>query len=207
MKIRDFIIAYNALEPEDRAKYVKMHVINKYVGYSSKVQLCSFILHTTSYTKTPNGRMIYTPDSTAEYLLYVITLIGAYTDLTFYSNSTDDQNDNKISKEWIEQFEALEECGALDIFLNKDSVECIPYTEIEKFNSILQMIKNDISYKEEGLVHFLETKFETLSIVFEKQLDGILSLITKIINENDLDSLSNIVNFNYSSEEKEINKK
>lgn len=149
MKIEEFINGYkNATKKED---YVKKHITNNYVPYSTKVAQCKKLVDVTSYVNINDKKMYYV-NSPAQALLYNLLMVDLYTDIDLsYSE---------------EEFDMLDSDGLIDVILANISTN-----ELTRFTEVLAMTKQDLIENERDFVSFIDKKIDALNLMADG-LDG-----------------------------------
>ena len=89
--VREFVDKYSDMKTDKQKEAMLSSVkVQNYIGYSTKCALAKQIVESTSYDKEQNKVFFNTP---LQYVIYVHTLINAYTNLQFTFNEDDIMND------------------------------------------------------------------------------------------------------------------
>ena len=151
-------------------KYLEDRIITTYIPYTQKIAYCKNILDYTMY-KTVLDKKIYYPDTTMQYVFYTLTLINIYTDI------------NIDFKNVVNDYELLDSKNLIHYLINNDNSYGIPTEELDKFQTIFNMMRNDIVEHEESVVNFLNTKYEVLSVLFSTMADAFLDGFNDKLNQ------------------------
>lgn len=169
---KQFVTQYK--RSEDTAEFCKSHIITSYVDYQTKLTEIRKIADLGNYSSIPalaeSGEMrIFRRNTPIMYYLLKMRLLIDYTDI-----------DIKDGEE-LEVFNALDEIGAVD-----NLISSIPENEVVKWNTMLQMVNDDIYMNDRDLTSFLETKVEALSVVMNTMLSGLEEVADRLgtANEN-----------------------
>ena len=148
MDSKQFIEEYNAAV--DKEKYVAKHIVKKYLPYAMKLDLCHRIIDVSMYT-TINNAKVFKPDTPVRYLFFVMAIVENYTDIKFNTGSSDDV---ALGQQNLESLDLLEESGATEVIMT------VIGADIQKFNTVLEMMIDDVTDMERSLVPFLDTKIQ-----------------------------------------------
>ena len=168
---KQFITKFNAAE--DKAVFCRMHIVNNYVDYQTKLTEVRKIAELGNYSsitvnEEEEARTIFKRNTPIMYYLLKMRLLIDYTDI-----------DIKDGEE-LEIFNALEEIGAVDALLSS-----IPEDEVTKWTKMLQMVNDDIYMNERDLVSYLETKVDALGMVMNTMLTGLGEVAQRLETTNE----------------------
>lgn len=153
MNINDFINEYNqSVTKED---FVKKHIVNYYVPYERKMVLCRNIVKNADYTIMVDDiqKSYYSPNTPMRFLLFCVTLIDEYTDIEL--------DLVEEGRDVIGGFNKLDQKGIFEIIISELN------REYNIFKTVLDMIVNDTECKENNIVGFLNTKFDSIKILYD----------------------------------------
>ena len=148
MDYKEFIKKYNAYSAQEKPKFIKKHIVKKYLPYEAKIAEARNIVNGSCY-KEINGKKTFQQDSPAFFMLFMLRVILNYTDIEIGK----DENLLKAFNDFAEA-ELLE---AITL--------AVPKKEFETFNTVLQMVKDDEMENYRSIAGFFETKVEALSMV------------------------------------------
>lgn len=123
-----------------KQRYVNKHIITTYLSYAKKIEESEKIIE---YSAQNNNEQFYL-NTPLRYMLFVMSVIKNYTDLTFDTTNA------------IDQFDLLEKHGIVKIVIN--SIE----EDYERFNTVLNMLFDDYMINNRSTTSFLEQKINTL---------------------------------------------
>lgn len=174
MKIDTFVKLYKIKARDEYGEdYIDEIMNNRYVPFEEKVVRINMILSNTYYDNE-DGEKIFHVDSMAAHLFTMLTLVDLYTqiDIDF--------------KKSVEQYNALKECGALDIIVNS-----INASELNEFKFLLESAHKDAVVNEYEIHAYITKQLRYLSSVFEKVATPFLDKISaddiqKILSQIDL---------------------
>lgn len=164
---KQFVTKYNS--SEDKAEFCKSHIVNKYVDYHTKLSEVNRIVDIGNHSSAlllsdnDNDKIGYWRNTPIMYYLLKLKLLELYTDI------------NIKEGEELQTYNALEEIGAID-----NLVSSIPENEVMKWNSMLQMVNDDIYINERDLVSYLESKVDALNVVLDTMLSGLGEVANKL---------------------------
>ena len=145
MKVNEFIEKFNELKnDEERTAFLKERVTETYIDFERKIDMCQNIIQSTSYSEISEDAVIWKKRYAFEYLIYTINLIKTYTDIEF-DNENMLKDFNELNKVYI---------NYIDTYMNYINVilSAIPQTEINEFNFVLNLCKDDQESNERNLV-------------------------------------------------------
>lgn len=145
MKVNDFVDEYKKADEKGKKKLVAEHVTRPYVPYLTKVAVAQAIVDQTQYVRDENateeeGRMPrgeYRLNTPIRYLVTLMQMVAEYTDLEQSISTADD-------------FDALQDCGALSDFLT------YVQDDFTVFENVVQMVADDVYAEENSLVRHLQ---------------------------------------------------
>ena len=138
-------------------------VINDYVPFLKKVEMANKIARNSLLDKKNNT--IYRQLS-VQYILFIRSIITLYTNLV---GSTEI---------WIDEYDALDSSGLLDVVISK-----IPEKEFSEFKTIVDQVENDYIYnysRESTMSRFLNNLFETI----KPNITSLFKIIDKRVKES-----------------------
>ena len=138
-------------------------VINDYVPFLKKVEMANKIARNSLLDKKNNT--IYRQLS-VQYILFIRSIITLYTNLV---GSTEI---------WIDEYDALDSSGLLDVVISK-----IPEKEFSEFKTIVDQVENDYIYnysRESTMSRFLNNLFETI----KPNITSLFKIIDKKVKES-----------------------
>ncbi len=137
ISVKDFIKEYKKIVNDSRKEqFVKDHIVTEYIPYEMKRTICEKIVDVTSHVSYEfNGtkRTIYKRDSASQYMIFTLQLIKSYTDIDIIF-----EGDNSLIA-----FNDLDKENLIDAIIH-----AIPESEFVKFNTIMDMAKNDLYINE-----------------------------------------------------------
>lgn len=164
---KQFVTKYN--DTEDKIEFCKSHIINNYIDYQTKLSEVNRIADLGNHSSilflddNANEKQGYLRNTPVMYFLLKMKLLECYTDI------------NIKEGEDLQVYNALEEIGAIDALISS-----IPESEVAKWNSMLQMVNDDIYINERDLVSYLDTKVDALSVVLDTMLSGLETVVNKL---------------------------
>lgn len=151
MKIKEFSKLFKEAGDSEKISLIKEHIITKYLPYERKMAICKNIVDGADYT--PNIDVIdkkyYSPNTPMRFVFFCMSIVNVYTDLECETK--------KKKKDIIGGFNQLEECGVFEILFQELG------REYDNMYNVLMMVTDDVKNKEENLVGFLSTKFDSLN--------------------------------------------
>lgn len=172
MNIRDFVKGYKRNATDNlKKKYVKdnLNAIS-YLNFNKKADMATRIISATCYEKDNEGNNtgnIYM-NSSARYLLFILSLIDSYTNI--------DVDFSHI----IEEYDALEENNLLGLFIGDDN-SIISIDEYNKCQAILNMALDDMVQNNLSTHAFIQNQIER----FGTLVGHIISPIIGAVNNMD----------------------
>ena len=151
--INEIIDIAAKVDKEGLIAAVKKHVTCEYLPISEKIAKCELIVNSTERAKLDDETEVYRLNSPARFILYTLVMIDSYTDIEIdFKDSTG-------------EFDLLSENRLTPIILN-----CIPKDELESFQMIMNMVKEDSYYNERDLVSWIDGKVDALGVILEKAM-------------------------------------
>lgn len=151
MNYKKFIEEYN--NANDKMKCIHRHITSEYVSYQDKIVQCRKIIDTTC-RKTINikgqERSVFWLDSPMRHMFYIITLLSFYTDIE-WNKSVGEDNENLVV------FNELSRCGAI-----YDLIDSIPAFEKAAFDTVLDMVYDDVYENERSIVSYCDSKIDAV---------------------------------------------
>ena len=158
MKIKDFIAEYKTASDDHKAHAINKHIVKKYVPYIEKVASCQMIVENSMYIKDEYGK-VFQPNTPLRFQMFVGELIRHYTDI-----------DIESGQDRIEIFDAFEENGITELFM-----QCLG-SEAVKFQTVLQMCCDDVTFAETDLVKWVNGKITAAGLGLNALLEAVGSL-------------------------------
>ena len=158
MNINEFI-GYYKMSKDKKAECEKHIKESKYVPYLTKITECDNIVRVTM-EKEPG---MYVQNTPGRYLYFNMKLISIYTDIEMTMEN---------GLQLTENYDLLNECGALDIL-----IDCIPKHEFKEFSTLLSMCVDDYMANNRDFTSYIDKKWESLmqlalnSVETENKLD------------------------------------
>ena len=146
MKIEEFIEEYK--KAKDKKACLRKHVKREYVPFEEKVALCERI-RDHAMLKEVNEKQIFFMSSPVVYELFVCVCFSNYTDIEIGQG-----------EDMLKSFNVLEEYDLYKLLLSQ-------IQDVERFYTVLCMTKDD-AITNNSIVSFLETKFDSLNILFKE---------------------------------------
>ena len=146
MKIEEFIEEYK--KAKDKKAYLRKRIKREYVPFEEKVALCDKI-RDHAMLKEVNGKQIFFMSSPVVYELFVCVCFSNYTDVEIGRG-----------EDMLKSFNILEEYDLYKLLLSQ-------IQDVERFYTVLCMTKDD-AITNNSIVSFLETKFDSLNILFKE---------------------------------------
>lgn len=145
MKVNEFIEKFNELKnDEERTIFLKERVKETYIDFERKIDMCQKIIKSTSYDEITEDTVIWKKRYAMEYLFYTINLITAYTDVEFEDGNVM-KGFNDLNKLYINY------TGNYMNYINI-ILSVIPQTEVNEFNFVLNLCKDDQESNERNIV-------------------------------------------------------
>lgn len=137
---------------EKKIERLKKYLRTDYVEYNTKMSVSKQILEQSRYTEV-NGKKIYCPNGALEYQIKVIALVQLY----FKDIVLRDGVDRTVD------FNLLEKNNITALLIKAIG------DDFSRFEIIYSMTAKDLSYKE-SFVSWIDSKWDTLSVVFGRML-------------------------------------
>lgn len=155
--VKEFVEGYeNSQDDNSVWKFISENIIivNDYINFISKVNLCDLLVDTTCKDKAGNIRF----DSVTRDMLYKLNLINLYTNINIEFGNTDNPLYN--------QYDLLQKHGFLSYM-----IDAIPKTELDEFDQILASKLSDF-----------KNNNHTTSACINKHVERIRDLGVSLIN-------------------------
>lgn len=159
-----------------KEEYLKVAIkVKPYISYTAKVVLADSIVKTSCLK---DGRVHI--DSCKKYLLYVYTLIDAYTNIEINQ------------KEWVFQYDRLDSLGLIESIL-----ALIPERERVTFKTILDMKQDDLMTNKYGTHAFVEEQVNRITSIAPELSKAFAPLVEKLnekietLDENKIEKMLN----------------
>lgn len=169
MDYKKFIDEYNVAN--DKTKYVQKHMLNSYVPYEDKVAECRTVVDITSHKMVNvNGQehKIYWNNTPMQHMFYILTLISLYTDIEW-------EKDSGNSNENLKVYNELSKNGSIYIIIS-----LITPFEKQSFDTVLNMVEEDMYENERSIPSYLDTKIDAFSLSINEIMKN---LPTELINK------------------------
>ena len=145
MKVNEFIEKFSELKNDaDRSGFLKERLTTTYVDFERKIDMCQKIIKNTSYSEITEDTVIWKKQFAMEYLFYTIKLISTYTDVEIEDGNVM-KNFNELNKTYLQTKDVI--VSYIQVLIN-----AIPVTEINEFNFVLGLCKDDQESNERNLV-------------------------------------------------------
>lgn len=189
MTIKEFCTEYNKRIPQLQETYIKDNLkITKYLSFAKKDALADKLVNASTYVfedyTKEDGTIGRRPtdkirvNSTAQYLLFCRVIIENYTNLTVEAEG------------FIEEYDALKECGLLDKLMisTETKPSLIPMDEIAEFRAIVDMKSKDAIFNKTEVHNYVDSLVE--------RFGDIIDLLAKPIVEKALEQMEETENIN-----------
>ena len=158
MKLDTFIKEYKTDKSDG---LIKSRIKKAYIPYEEKISSCDRIIKATSYKKVGDDE-IYSQDSTARYMLFILELIRLYTDIEIdFTHS-------------LECFNKVEELGLSEVIINH-----IPKIEVERFETIMEMKLDDLHENQRSFGRYIDIQEQKNSIMTQNLFDVIDEIVSE----------------------------
>ena len=151
MTIEEFVNGFNSAS--DKEKYVKKHIVRKYVPYEEKVSRCQRIIDNSMYVKDGDIRR-FRPNTPLRYELFIITIVQCYTDVEYEQGET------------LNGFNVMAECGANSCIMN--SVE----SDAKIFQLVLDMMVDDVIDAERNYVDYINNAIDSILVLINSYVEA-----------------------------------
>lgn len=139
MTTKEFI-GYFKMAKDKKAECEK-HISKKYIPFLTKLTECD---HIVKITMEDQNTKMFLQNTAGRYLAFSMKLISLYTDIEFK---------NETGLQLAENYDLLNECGALDILMH-----CIPVAEFKEFDTLLNMCVDDYLSNNRNLTSFIDKR-------------------------------------------------
>lgn len=157
MTVDLFIKEYNKVA--DKEMFLKSHIVNNYIDYEKKVALCNNIIDRSMYIQM-DGKKIFRQNTPVRRELFLLTLLFEYTDIEGGENVL--YTFNELNKRGI----------LLELVTN------IPEAEYLEFNTLLDMMVDDVFANERDIVSYLDSKKNAIFTSMNR-VENLLGTITE----------------------------
>lgn len=147
MKVEKFVHDYRIANKikDGGINFIKEHMTNAYIPYLEKMTRCQLLVNSCWYRTDPvtniKRLVINSPNL---YVMFTMELVSEYTDINPQWEGT------KI----VEDYDALRKSGILAQIL-----ALIPKSEFSEYNSVLNMIKDDVIKNEYEVGAYIRNRF------------------------------------------------
>ena len=150
MTVKEFVEKF--INSTDKKKTCEKHVLpDKYVKYEEKIGICTSIIENTSYTKVGEDK-VYNRKTPAQYLQFSLQMINLYTDIEIDFNNA------------LEDFNLLDRYDAIDYLM-----AAIPEAEFNKFQILLDMIKDDAYENNRSFVGYIDNFVQPFKAILNNE--------------------------------------
>ena len=146
MRYDVFIKKYSSSNSKN--KFIKDHVVNTYIPYTTKIAEAKEIVKRTCYREI-NGKNVFQQDSTAFFMLFMLRILRSYTDIEYEDGA-----------DALEAFDAISKAE-----LWEPIIMAIPAKEYDTFDTVLHMVKDDEMENYRSIAGFFESKVDALSMI------------------------------------------
>lgn len=148
MTVKEFIDGINAAQ--DPNSYLSERIVNTYVPFTKKANVCSRIVDATSKIVV-DKETTFRVNSPARYMLFALNLIDLYTDIDVdFKNIT-------------ECFELLDAIGAIEYLIGG-----IPEREVKNFQMVHDMVLNDMMENTRSFAGYIDNKMTAFKIAMNE---------------------------------------
>lgn len=163
MTVQEFINKYKYRKDEKaKEKFINERLKTSYVPFIEKCNICERIARASSLDA--GGK--YAPHSALNYLLYMLSLIDAYTDVDIVFVDSGEITTDK-------QYDLLKNSGLLEKLVN-----LIPEHEATEFSMLIGFMNDD-----------LRSANCDLNVVIEKTMDRVADSMAAVLSLVDFDSI------------------
>lgn len=147
MKSEEFVKGYQkAKKTNSHEAFIKKHITKTYLPFELKIAEAKDVVEKSCY-KEINGKRVFQQNSPAFFMLFMLKVIGNYTDVEIGEG-----------EDALETFNSFAEVGLFEAIIS-----LFP-KEYDSFNTVLQMVKDDEMENYRSLAGFFETKVESLDM-------------------------------------------
>ncbi len=158
MKVNEFIEKFSELKnDDDRNNFLNERLTTTYVDFERKIDMCNNIIKNTSYSEISEDAVIWNKRFAMEYFFYTVKLISTYTDIEIEDENLL-KNFNSLNKMHIQADDNI--LSYIQVILS-----IIPITEINEFNFVLGLCKDDQESNERNLVSVISELIVVLKSV------------------------------------------
>lgn len=167
---KQFITKFEKTEQDKIDEFLSNHIVASYVDYAEKLNDVKNITSIGNFDIVPSAdgndteKRIYKRNTPIMYFLLKIRLLVHYTDIDI------EEGENSL-----EIYTTLEKLGILDRL-----IALIPETEIKKWNTLLDMVNNDIYMNERDFAGYLDTKVDAAGMMLDTMLSSLGDVISKL---------------------------
>lgn len=149
----------------DKKNFYSQIKIEAYIPYLTKVEVARRIVEATCLKE---GRIVM--DSASKYLLYCRSIISLYTNIKLAEKADENEDMETLGLMMLNEFDALNSRGLFEGIFAK-----IPEKELAEFNTVLDMVSNDI----------MTNKYEPHAYVDEvlSNLMSVLSTLSDVVDK------------------------
>lgn len=149
MTTKEFIEKYEALADKDKEQFLIEAKTVDYIPYEKKVAHCEKIVKTS----TTNAEGKFWSNTPLQYVLFSLTLVDLYTDITIDFDNT------------LAEFNLLNEKRVIE-----NIRYIIPSREMTEFETILKMVIDDQLENLRSLAGYMDNLSEVFDIAFKEAL-------------------------------------
>lgn len=148
MTVKEFIDGINVAE--DPNVYLSERIVNTYIPFTKKIDVCSRIVDATSKIVV-DKETTFRINSPARYMLFALNLIDLYTDIDVdFKNGT-------------ECFNSLDSIGAIEYLIGG-----IPEREVKNFQMVHDMVLNDMIENTRSFAGYFDNKMTAFKIAMNE---------------------------------------
>lgn len=169
MTYQQFVTKYKVTSDDKKKELCMSHIVNQYVSWEDKLANISKIVDICNHQSMSDPldstkQIIYFHRNTPLMYYWIkVRLLSYYTNIEI-----------KEGQE-LAAFNALDEIGAVDALIS-----CIPENEVIKWNTMLDMMNDDLYMNERDLASYFETKIDSLGMVTDTILASLGELTQKL---------------------------
>jgi len=170
--VENLVKLYDDDKTADKKNFYSQIKIEAYIPYLTKVEVARRIVEATCLK---DGRIVM--DSPSKYLLYCRSIISLYTNIKLAEKADDNEDMETLGLMMVNEFDALNSRGLFEGIFAK-----IPERELAEFNTVLDMVSNDV----------MTNKYEPHAYVNDvlTRLADILSAFTDVAENLDVKEIA-----------------
>ena len=175
--VKSFVEEYEKqLSDVEKNSYLKNKLkVEKYLSYSDKVLLAERIVNGSSYAIVKEDGVLNKTDkikinSPMRYILFVMTIIDKYTNITVNFNDV------------MPEFDYLNKNGLFEIIFNK-----IGDREIGEFNTVVEMVLDDFMANKYEFKNYVSEILSKFHVLMQQGYPLVSNIVNKLDNMSDED--------------------